>query len=184
MSISIYCYAADVAVAPYTSTPPRSNRPARRVVIPSGAPRHAITGYIKKAKKKEEKISTLHLVAHGAPGVLFLSGARFPKLAFDAGSAAWFGALKGHFDESFPLIVIHGCNSGSNLGHNPNSGLGWYGHNQSGAGYRFLLAMAQAAQTMVQGAINRQANDSMYGMEGPTITVGPRGAAMGAEYSY
>ena len=184
MSVAIYCYAQEVAVPPYTSKPPKSSTPSRRVVIPCGTPRHSICGLIKKAKSKHEKITTLHLVAHGSPGVLYLSGGRYPGLAIDAGAASWFGALKGHFDPTFPLIVIHGCNSASNVGHNANNGLGWYGHNQAGAGYNFLLEMAKATQAMVQGAIHRQSNDRGYQMEGPTITVGPKGAVAGAEFAY
>ena len=181
MSVSLFVFAHEVTVPPYTSSPPPSSRTSRRVVIPPGTPAHLITTLIKNGKKKDEKIATLHLVAHGAPGLLFLRGGKYPPI--DTAGVWWFGALRNHFEKTFPMVIIHGCNSASNVGHNPTTGVGWYGHNQMGVGFQFCKVMAQATQAIVQAAVNRQSNDRLYQMEGPTITVGPNGAAMGAEYS-
>ena len=182
MSVHIYAFAEDVTLVDekhrFNSTPPS---PGRRVVFPRGTPNFQLTSIIKSAKSRHEKISTLHLVAHGAPGKLFLASCSHP--AIDEGGAWWFGALRGHFDATFPLVVIHGCNTASNRNHNPDTGQGWYGHDQGGVGYQFCRVMASATQAIVQAGINTQYNDPMFNMEGPTITVGPNGAAPGAEYA-
>lgn len=182
MSVLIYVFAEDVTIKTekenYNSTPPR---PGRRVVIPDGTPHHMLTSYIKRAKAKHEKISTLNLISHGAPGQLFLSGANHPPI--DQAGNWWFGALRGHFDPTFPMVVIHGCNIASNYGHNPVTGIGWYGFNQSGVGYDYCRSMAQATQAFVQAGIHAQYNDSAHEMEGPTITVSPKGEAFGTEFA-
>ncbi|MCP5420965.1 MAG: hypothetical protein H6970_11985 [Gammaproteobacteria bacterium] len=183
-SVEIYAFAEDVSKPPFTSLipPTRANYGRYRVVISDGTPRHALTSAIKHAKKTDEKIGKLHLISHGAPGLLFLSGGKHAQLALDADACSWFGALRAHFDTIFPEIFIHGCNVASDITYNPGTGIGNYDMSQSGIGYRFLLAMAQATNTIVTGCIHRQFNDTFHLLEGPRITVGPKGAVSGAEY--
>ncbi|MEZ6135166.1 MAG: hypothetical protein R3C53_09675 [Pirellulaceae bacterium] len=183
MSVVIFAFAEDVTKPPFRSNVPQSSEKTYRVVIPTLTQRHALTRYISHAKLRDEKISTLHLVAHGSPGRLFLSGPS-PKLALDAGGCSWFGALRSHFETAFPRVIIHGCNSGSGTAMEPTMGYGSYALNQTGVGYEFALAMAKATGAIVEIGIHRQFNDPGYELEGPRLTVGPNGAALGAEYQY
>ncbi len=184
MSVSIYAFAEEVALSAANIFSQRSSEKRYRVVIPAGTPRYALTSLISRAKLKDEKISTLHLIAHGGPGKLALSGVKFREQVLDVGACSWFGALKIQCEKAFPRIIVHGCQVASDLGHDPKSGVGVYHGNQTGVGYNFLLALAQATNTIVEAGIHVQGNDSRCQLEGSRITVGPNGAVPGAEFQY
>ena len=151
-------------------------RDVRYVHLTRGAPLEIVVQRILSAKRPDETIVKLYLLAHGDSGQVCLPGQYADPLEFlTLSTVDRFALLSPHFWTLHRQIEIHvsGVASDTPVQRNGQLVPGTWKGDGSGAGYRFMKRLAEATGASVWGALNFEPNPARFG--GRTVLVHPDG---------